>query len=59
LKSGDTIVKAFIHAGFWALLSISILLWIVLRRIRRRAHAGAAGTGGRGDARDLRLIGCR
>ncbi|MBN9594367.1 MAG: MMPL family transporter [Afipia sp.] len=33
LKSGDTIVKAFIHAGFWALLSISILLWIVLRRI--------------------------
>jgi len=33
LKSGDTIVKAFIHAGLWALLSISILLWIVLRRI--------------------------
>lgn len=33
LKSGDTIVRAFIHAGFWALLSISILLWIVLRRI--------------------------
>ncbi len=33
LKSGDTIVKAFIHAGFWALLSISILLWIVLKRI--------------------------
>jgi predicted RND superfamily exporter protein len=33
LKSGDTIVKAFIHAGFWALLSISLLLWITLRRI--------------------------
>lgn len=33
LKSGDTIVKAFIHAGFWALLSISILLYIVLRRV--------------------------
>ena len=33
LKSGDTIVKAFIHAGFWALLVISLLLWITLRRI--------------------------
>jgi len=33
LKSGDTIVWAFIQAGGWALLSISILLWIVLRRI--------------------------
>ena len=33
LKSGDTIVSAFIQAGGWALLSISILLWIVLRRI--------------------------
>lgn len=33
LKSGDTIVRAFIHAGLWALLSIAILLWIVLRRI--------------------------
>ena len=33
LKSGDTIVSAFIQAGCWALLSISILLWIVLRRI--------------------------
>jgi hypothetical protein len=32
LKSGDTIVKAFIHAGIWALLSIGLLLWIVLRR---------------------------
>jgi len=33
LKSGDTIVWAFIQAGGWALLSIAILLWIVLRRI--------------------------
>jgi len=33
LKSGDTIVSAFIQAGCWALLSISILLWIVLKRI--------------------------
>jgi hopanoid biosynthesis associated RND transporter like protein HpnN len=33
LKSGDTIVKAFIHAGIWALLSISLLLWITLRRM--------------------------
>jgi hopanoid biosynthesis associated RND transporter like protein HpnN len=33
LKSGDTVVKAFIHAGIWALLSISLLLWLALRRI--------------------------
>lgn len=33
LKSGDTIVTAFIHAGFWALISISLLLWLALRRI--------------------------
>jgi len=32
LESGDTIVRAFIEAGAWALISISILLWIVLRR---------------------------
>jgi hopanoid biosynthesis associated RND transporter like protein HpnN len=32
LESGDTVVTAFIQAGFWALLSISVLLWIVLRR---------------------------
>jgi hopanoid biosynthesis associated RND transporter like protein HpnN len=31
-ESGDTVVHAFIEAGIWALLSISILLWIVLRR---------------------------
>jgi uncharacterized protein len=33
LKSGDTIVRAFIHAGFWALAVISLLLWLTLRRI--------------------------
>jgi hopanoid biosynthesis associated RND transporter like protein HpnN len=33
LKSGETVVKAFIHAGFWALLSISFLLWLALRRV--------------------------
>jgi hopanoid biosynthesis associated RND transporter like protein HpnN len=33
LKSGDTIVKAFIHAGIWALLVISLLLWLALRRV--------------------------
>ena len=32
LESGDTIVRAFIEAGAWALISIAILLWIVLRR---------------------------
>jgi hopanoid biosynthesis associated RND transporter like protein HpnN len=32
LKSGDTIVRAFIHAGIWALVVISLLLWITLRR---------------------------
>jgi hopanoid biosynthesis associated RND transporter like protein HpnN len=33
LKSGDTVVKAFIHAGIWALLVISLLLWLTLRRV--------------------------
>src|SRR6185437_5039095 len=33
LKSGDTIVKAFIHAGIWALVVISLLLWLTLRRV--------------------------
>jgi hopanoid biosynthesis associated RND transporter like protein HpnN len=32
LESGHTVVRAFIEAGFWALLSIALLLWIVLRR---------------------------
>ena len=33
LKSGDTVVKAFIHAGIWALIVISLLLWLALRQI--------------------------
>jgi hopanoid biosynthesis associated RND transporter like protein HpnN len=33
LKSGDTIVEAFIHAGIYALVVIGLLLWITLRRI--------------------------
>jgi hopanoid biosynthesis associated RND transporter like protein HpnN len=33
LKSGETIVKAFIHAGIWALIVIGLLLWLALRRM--------------------------
>jgi hopanoid biosynthesis associated RND transporter like protein HpnN len=33
LKSGDTVVKAFIQAGISALVVISLLLWAALRRI--------------------------
>ena len=33
LESGRTVIHAFFTAGFWALASITILLWIVLRRI--------------------------
>jgi hopanoid biosynthesis associated RND transporter like protein HpnN len=33
LKSGETVVKAFIQAGFTALIVISLLLWLALRRI--------------------------
>jgi hypothetical protein len=33
LKSGDTIVRAFIHAGIYSLLVIGALLWITLRRL--------------------------
>jgi hopanoid biosynthesis associated RND transporter like protein HpnN len=32
LKSGDTVVAAFVHAGIYALLVIGLLLWITLRR---------------------------
>ena len=32
LESGYTIVRAFFEAGAWALIAITILLWIVLRR---------------------------
>ncbi|MGE0750721.1 MAG: MMPL family transporter [Variibacter sp.] len=33
LESGHMMVNAFLHAGAWALISISILLWIALRRV--------------------------
>ncbi|WP_118184229.1 MMPL family transporter [Paraburkholderia phosphatilytica] len=32
LHSADTIIKAFLQAACWAVLSITILLWITLRR---------------------------
>ena len=32
LETGRTVIKAFIEAGIYALISIAILLWIVLRR---------------------------
>ncbi|MFL6798902.1 MAG: MMPL family transporter [Xanthobacteraceae bacterium] len=32
LEAGRTVTRAFFEAGFWALASITILLWIVLRR---------------------------
>jgi uncharacterized protein len=32
LESGDTMVTAFTHAGLWAMFSIALLLWVVLRR---------------------------
>src|ERR1043165_953992 len=39
LEWGDTIVHAFFQAGAWALISIAILLWIVLRRFGDRLLA--------------------
>ena len=33
LKSGELVVKAFIQAGICALVAISLLLWLALRRI--------------------------
>jgi predicted RND superfamily exporter protein len=33
LKSGDTVVRAFIHAGIGALVVIGLLLWLALQRI--------------------------
>ncbi len=32
LEAGRTVVSAFVHAGLYALISIAILLWIVLKR---------------------------
>ncbi|MFJ2992949.1 MMPL family transporter [Pandoraea sp. NPDC087047] len=31
LRSANTIIRAFIEAGLWALLSITVLLWLALR----------------------------
>jgi hopanoid biosynthesis associated RND transporter like protein HpnN len=33
LESGDTVVRAFLEAGGWALGAIAILLWLTLRRL--------------------------
>ncbi len=33
LEAGNTIVHAFIEAGMWAMASIALLLWVVLRRV--------------------------
>ena len=33
VEAGRTVVRAFIEAGLWALSSIAILLWLVLRRV--------------------------
>jgi hopanoid biosynthesis associated RND transporter like protein HpnN len=33
LKSGETVVRAFVQAGICALIVISLLLWLALRRI--------------------------
>jgi hypothetical protein len=33
LQAGDTIVRAFFEAGAWAMLSIAVLLFLVLRRL--------------------------
>ncbi len=55
LKSGETVVRAFIQAGICALLVISVLLWLALRRIVDvlLTLVPLAG-GGRGDAGNLR-----
>jgi hopanoid biosynthesis associated RND transporter like protein HpnN len=34
VESGHTIIRAFIEAGLWALISIAILLWLTLRSVR-------------------------
>ncbi len=33
VRAGETIVRAFVEAGIWALASIALLLWLALRRI--------------------------
>ncbi len=32
LHAADTIITAFLHAGIWSVLSITVLLWLTLRR---------------------------
>ena len=32
-EAGKTIVRAFLHAGFYALAAITVILWIALRRL--------------------------
>lgn len=32
LHSADTIINAFLHAALWSIISITILLWVTLRR---------------------------
>lgn len=32
LHSADTIINAFLHAALWSIVSITILLWVTLRR---------------------------
>ncbi|MBN3777671.1 MMPL family transporter [Burkholderia sp. Ac-20345] len=32
LHSADTIIDAFLHAALWSIISITILLWVTLRR---------------------------
>src|SRR5207245_10471863 len=40
LKSGDTVVKAFIHAGVYALVVIGLLLRSEERRVGKRGGSG-------------------
>ena len=50
---GDTVVRAFIHAGAWALVVISLPALAHAAPLRRRADdAGAAAGGRRRDARN-------
>ena len=32
LHSADTIINAFLHAALWSIISITVLLWVTLRR---------------------------
>jgi len=54
LKSGETVVKAFIHAGITALIVIGLLLWLALRRITDVLLTLSRCWWRGGDAGDLR-----